>query len=295
MDRKIRSFIIIFNTTVSILFSQEASDSLFFSELEKNILRDYQLCTGDSMPSRRTLLKWKSEISFITESQDYTALVKKYADETGINPLDVRPCQIINWSIQQLREKNETEALLVQSKREILNKRADSLYLHQELSKKPARPYQFRNIPFGITKKGFMLLTEKHWNLSNEGNSVFVDSILIGSLVLKAAFHFDKNGLLSQYELESASAPLDSLDSWVRPQADSIAAFMQRKIGTAADQSYRVGRFEITQGKLAILKLWNFPEASVYAGLATNNYRYYAKLIVKSKAKLNEMPKDTVH
>lgn len=295
MNHKIRFFIIFLSATFSTIFSQENSGSLFFSELEKNILKEYQLCTGDSLPTRKALLKWKSDINFLTESQDYPAIVKKYADETGMDPLDVRPCQIINWSIQRLREKNEAAVLLEQSKRQILSKRVDSLYLHQELSKNPAKSYQFRNIPFGITKKGFMFLADQFRNLTDEGNSVIVDSILLGSLVLKGAFHFDRNGLLNQYELESANAPLDSLDPWVRPQADSMAIVMQRKIGSDADHSYRVGRFDITQGRLAILKLWNLPEATVYAGLATSNYRYYAKLIVKSKIKSNEMQKDTVH
>ncbi len=295
MNNKTRFLIIILSATFSVPFSQKDSDSLFFSELEKNILQEYLLCTGDSLPSRKALLKWKSNINFLTESQDYPALVKKYAKETGINPIDALPCEIINWSIQQLRGKNEAAEILEQSKRQILSKRADSLYLHQQLSKNPAKPYQFENIPFGITKKGFMLQTEQFRNLTDDQNSVIVDSIILGSLVLKAAFHFDRNGLLSQYELESACAPLDSLDPWVRPQADSMAAFMQRKIGSVADHSYRVGRFDITQGRLAILKLWNLPEASVYAGLATSNYRYYAKLIVKSKPKSNEMQKDTVH
>ena len=295
MNRKISSFIIFLNAIFFSFSSQEGSDSLFFSELEKKILQEYQLCNGDSLPSRKALLKWKSEINFLIESQDYPALVKKYADETGIDPLNARPCEILNWSNQQLRRKNEDAAFLEQSKKDILKRRADSLYALQELMRNPEKPYQFEKIPFGITKKGFLILAGSYRNLSDEGNLVIVDSILIGSLVLTGAFHFDRNGLLNQYELESASAPLDSLDPWVRPQADSMAAFMQRKIGSAADHSFRVGRFDITKGRLAILKLWNLPEASVYAGLATSNYRYYAKLIVRSKVTSNEMQKDSVH
>lgn len=294
MNRRIRFFIIL-SAIFFNLFSQENSDSQFFSELEKKLLQEYRLCTGDSLPSRKALLKWKSDISFVTESKEYPELVKMYANETGLDPLYVHPCHIINWPIQRLREKKEAAALLEQSKNTILRKKADSLYLHQELSKNTAKSYQFDNIPFGITKKGFMILADQFRNLTEEGNSVIVDSILLGSLILKGAFHFDRNGLLIQYELESETSPLDSLDLWIRPQADSIAAFMERKIGRTADHYYRVGRFDITQGRLAILKLWNFPEATVYAGLATSNYRYYAKLIVKSKSKSNEMQKDTVH
>ena len=247
MNHKLRFFIIFLSAIFSNLFSQEDSDSLFFSELEEKLLQKYKLCTGDSLPSRKALLKWKSDISLITESQEYPELVKMYATETGLNPIDVHPCQIINWSIQRLRDKEETAVLLEQSKREILKKRADSLYLHQELSKNPAKPYQFENIPFGISKKGFMVLAGQFRNLTDEGNSIIVDYILLGSVVLKGAFHFDKNGLLTQYELESETAPLDSLDSWIRPQADSMAVYMQRKIGRPADHSYRVGRFDITQ------------------------------------------------
>ncbi len=295
MNRTIRFFIIFLSAIFSTIFSEDDSDSLFFSELEKKLLQEYRLCTGDSLPSRKALLKWKADINALIESQEYSELVKSYANETGLDPLDVLPCQIRNWHIQKLREKKETAELLEQSKKEIIRKRADSLYLHQELSKKPARSYQFGNIPLGITKKGFMLLANQFRNLNDEGNSVILDSILFGSLVLKGAFHFDRNGLLDQYELESETVPLDSLDSRARPQADSMAVIMQRKIGRTADHSYRVGRFDITQGRLAVLKLWTFPEATVYTGLATSNYRYYAKLIVKSKLKSNEMQKNTVH
>ncbi len=300
MDRKIKSFIISLGVVSAALYSQEHTEedtnSVFFSELEKNILQEYQLCTGDSLPSRKTLLKWKSDINFLTESPDYPALLKKYAAETGIHPADVRPCEIINWSIKLLRDKNEASALLEQSKKNILSKRADSLYLQHQLLKNPAKPYQFEKIPFGISKKGFlMLLADQNRHLTDKGNYIILDSIRLDTLLLTGAFHFDEKGSLSQYELESRSSSLDSLDPWIRPQANQLAAIMQQKIGTDADHSYRVGRFDITQGRLAILKFWNLADAAVYTGLATSNYRYYAKLIVRSKTKSNEMQKDTVH
>ena len=116
MNHKLRFFIIFLSAIFSNLFSQEDSDSLFFSELEEKLLQKYKLCTGDSLPSRKALLKWKSDISLITESQEYPELVKMYATETGLNPIDVHPCQIINWSIQRLRDKEETAVLLEQSK-----------------------------------------------------------------------------------------------------------------------------------------------------------------------------------
>ncbi|HEX3020652.1 MAG TPA: hypothetical protein VHP36_10140 [Chitinispirillaceae bacterium] len=277
-------------------FSEEDTAGIFYSELEKSILKEYQLCIGDSLPTRKALIMWKSDINYLTESPDYPALLKKFAEETGIHPSDALPCEIINWSNQQRRDKNETASLLEQSKKSILSRRADSIYLKNELTKNPAKPYDFQTIPFGITKKGFLLLARQlKMNLSDKDNYIIVDSTMIGSVIMKGAFYFNKNGLFTQYELESDAASLDSLDSWIRAQADSVGLFMQQKIGKDPNHAYRVGRFEITQGRLAILKFWNLPDAKIFTGLATNNYRYYAKLIVSSKRKSDEVPEDTIH
>lgn len=297
MNRSIM-FLTLFASIIFTSFCEplenDYSDSTFFSELELLILKDYQLCTGDSsVPSRKALLKWKSESNFITESENYSQILKKYEKETGLNPSDVRPCEIVNWATQQLRIKNETALLLEQSKKKILSKKADSLYVHEELRKNRVKPFHFNNIPFGITRKGFLLLADQYGiKLTDEGASFIGDSITVISQTLKGQFHFDSDDKFTGYELESQTGSLDSLDRWIRPLADTLASFMSRKIGTSSDHTYRIGRFDITQGKLAVYKIWNLPDATIYVGLATYNYRYYAKLIVTSK--LKDMKKDTV-
>ena len=116
----------------------------------------------------------------------------------------------------------------------------------------------------------------------DEGNYLRCDSVKLGKMRVNAAFYLDNDGNYRGYELESGTGSLDSLDRWIRPLADSMAGWFEHRLGRAPEHIYRIGRFDIVQGNLAIYKLWNLPEASVYVGLATYKYRYYAKAIVSS-------------
>lgn len=261
----------------------ELADSIFFSDLEKEILKEYQFCKGDStIPSRKALIRWKSDINFLTESNNYSELLRNYVKETSMDPTLVRPCEILNWVNLQKSNSNETDKLLIQSRKSILSKRDDSLFIVDEFKRNPLKPYHFDGIPLGVTKRGLMLLSEaKNIRLTEKGDHFIADSIKIGSQFVTCAFYFDKNGLFHKYELESSTGSLDSLDSFIRPLADSLGAFMQNKIGNP-DHCYRIGRFDITKNKLSVYKSWNFQDAMVYLGLAVYDYRYYAKLIVNA-------------
>lgn len=293
-------FLIVVAFTLAIsagsVVTEKDSTREFFSDIEKAILKDYHLCTGDlAIPSRKVLLKWISENNFITESENYPDLLKKYANETGINPADARPCEIVNWASQQLREKRDAEILLQRSQKLVASRRADSIYLHIALTENHLKAHHFSGFPFGIDQKAFRLLAaKKNISLIDKNTSLFADSIKIGSHLFSAAFHFDRNGKFSKYELESKSAPLDSLDLCIRPLADTLAFYMLEKVGDPPDHTYRVGRFDITQGRLAILQMWNLPEAAIYVGLSTFDYSYYAKLVVISNTASKKMEKQSI-
>lgn len=124
-------------------------------------------------------------------------------------------------------------------------------------------------------KTGMKLIDEKDY--------LYCKQARFGNIDVKVAFFLNKEGNYCKYELESKTGSLDSLDQFIRPLADSLASEFERLTGIKASHSYRIGRFDITQGKLAIYKLWNLEGISSYVGLATHKYRYYAKAIITQR------------
>ncbi|NLD98374.1 MAG: hypothetical protein GX640_00740 [Fibrobacter sp.] len=267
----------------SIVFAyNEDSSRVFYSNVELSIQQDYWLCTGDSIRlSRADLIKWKTGIDSITDSENFKMLVRSFSEETGLNPSDARPCEIIAWKKNRDKQKQEHDLIYKESERIHSQKKADSLFIIEELNGKVSRPFDFHEIPFGVSKRCVQLLGElKKIPFTETDDYLQIDSVYIDGQKLRAAFFFDQNQKYCRYELESLSGPLDSLDWWIRPRADSIRTYFQKRIGSAPDHSYRTGRFDIVQGRLAITDLWNLKDASVYVGLATYKYRYYGKAVV---------------
>ena len=50
-----------------------------------------------SASPRADLIKWKTGIDSITDSENFKMLVRSFSEETGLNPSDARPCEIIAW------------------------------------------------------------------------------------------------------------------------------------------------------------------------------------------------------
>jgi hypothetical protein len=269
----------------TICISGVEIDSVFFTKIEDQLINDYRLCTGDTAAPRiKDLLKWKSDITSITESELYPSLLKKFTRETGLLPTQVRPCEVIAWQINQQQQNNDAETTYKNHEKLAAQQRDDSLYVIAQYKDKIYRPLDLVTIPFGVTKRCFHLVAKKRGLIfSDEGTYITCDSIMINGLQMKAAFFLDKNGLYYKYELETESAPLDSLDWWIRPLATVLADHFQEKTGAIPDHSYRIGRFDIVQNKLSILKMWNTDDISIYVGLAYYKYRYYAKAIVSSR------------
>jgi hypothetical protein len=125
--------------------------------------------------------------------------------------------------------------------------------------------------------KKAMIITKDH------GNYIECSGIDIGPIVYTAALFFDTDGKYCKYELEGHNLPLDSLDSRVRPEAENLTKYFTKLSGSSPQHINRVGRFEITQGRLAIAALWITDTKKVYTGYSTYKYLYYAKAIVERK------------
>ena len=273
----------------SVLFGQidTTEGRQFFTDLEKTLRTDYLLCTGDS--AARTLdelIEWRRSIDSIIAGAEYPVIVRKFTEETGISAADARPCEIIRWMESVERQYDETSRFLAVERDNLLRRRNDSLYLLHELAGAQRAAYDLAAIPFGISRHSVVLLAQRG-KLSPitgaKGTPVVCDSVPIGIMTFKAAFHFLKDDRYWCYDLESETCSIDSLDSWARPLMDYLAAHIETSTSRPPDHIYRVGLFDIVPGRLSICKLWNFESATAYAGFARVKNRFYAKAIVQSK------------
>lgn len=269
-------------------------DTTFIKGIEKELRDDYKSCTGDSSrPPLKKVLLWKQSIDSITQLPEYTQILKQFYNDTSIAAGDRLPCEIVKWYRNKMlvtRKTDSTSNIILKSKRK---KMADTLFITNELSKVHKSSCDYMKIPFGISKKSVMAL------LTDTGITTFTDDTSLlhynnpqDSIYNTVAFYFDKNDKYYKYEIESVTASLDSLDTYIRPFAGKLALNYEQKIGRPAQQSNNIGRFDIVQGKLSISKIWKLQNIEVYTGLATFNNRYYAKAVVttsslKNRAKLH--------
>ena len=259
----------------------------FFDTLATTLHADYRLCTADSSPRQLVfLLKWRQSIDSAVAGADYPAIVRKFSDETGIRAADARPCEIIQWMREFENRRQENVDYLSAERDSLIQIHNDSLYLVHELQSVTARGYDIAGIPFGLPQQALLLLARRNRLVplvKNPGDAIIFDSIVAGRKPCRAALHFSTENRYSWYELESSTCGTDSLDFWMRPMMDSIAADLEKRTSQPPDHIYRVGRFDIVPGRLAICKLWEFSDAFAYVGLSRIGNRFYAKAIVRAK------------
>jgi hypothetical protein len=273
--------IVLCTSNYSLIYCNSA-DTLFFKGIEKELRANYKACTGDSskQPLKKILL-WKQSIDSVTQLPQYPQILKQFYNDSNITVGDHLPCEIVGWYRNKMiisRKADSTSKALIKSKNQ---QTEDSLFVIKELSNVQPSSCDHLKIPFGITKRGVIRL------LKNSGISSFIDDTWLlyyinpaDSINNTLAFYFDKDGKYYKYEIESITSSLDSLDTYIRPFAEKLAVYFERNIGKPAQQSNYIGRFDITQGKLSISKVWKLQNIEVYTGLATFNNRYYAKALV---------------
>jgi hypothetical protein len=285
------SFIIVVCTGNYSFVSSRSTDTLFFNGIEDELRADYKACTGDStrLPLKKVIL-WKQSIDSITQLPEFTQILKQFYNDSSIAAGHHSPCEIARWYRTKMlvRKKSENIAnTLIKNKNQ---KKADSLLIKTELSKVHQSSCDYLKIPFGISKECVIVL------LKDVGVTAFIDDTFLlhynnpeDSVYNTVAFYFDKNRRYYKYEIESVTASLDSLDTYIRPFAGTLALYYEQKIGQPAQQNNYIGRLDIVQGKLSISKIWELQNIEVCTGLATFNNRYYAKAIVTEKALKNSV------
>lgn len=273
---------------LSVLSSAESltdtSHSHFFKEIEKELRDKYKNCTQDySDPPIKKILIWKNEIDSFSQSPEYENILKDYYSSNK-NIQNQSLCEILKWYKNKVTSmlKNDSSSIELSKLKKM--QISDSLYTEKELSVIQSTCCDFQNIPFGLSKRSVLTLALKKGMvpLSDENHFLKYENPT-DSVFRTVAFNFDENGRYYKYEIESVSKPIDSLDSHIRLYAKKFSSYFQQKIGNTSQQSNYVGRFEIVQGKLSIVKMWTVKNIAVYVGLSTFNNSYYAKAIVISK------------
>jgi hypothetical protein len=269
-------------TTFLLVQAAPPEPTPFFDTLESSLRDDYRLCTGDlrSLPMSELLL-WKKQMDTFLEGSSFDTIVRQFYLETGLPAYSVRPCEIIIWYHNHEKNINDAVSLFAADVAARQKSAQDSLMIISLLKIAETTPFDCVGIPFGITKKALITMLHRVFTepFSDEGTMIQYNRVIIDGISVKAAFHIDKNGYYRMYELESEGGPLDSLNSKVRLESAELAAFIETKTGLAPDHIFRIGRFDITQGRLAIERSWNHTPVSAFTGISTFKYHYYGKAI----------------
>jgi hypothetical protein len=255
----------------------------FFDTLESSLRQQYIRCSGDSSEVSSTEIRiWKKKLQLFMENDSFPIVAKNFFSETGLSPGDVYLCELINWYQNRTLQRNEYAELLADDLQIRQKRKDDSLEIVKICKQVQVSPFDFEGIPFGISKENFLKMLEWKTGLQSENRGKFVQctNIPYGNMMVSAAFHFDKKGIYRMYEIECSGGSLDSINTSVRNEVKLLGEHIENKSGTAPDHIYRIGRFDITQGRLTVERMWNRDPVSTFVGIATYRYHYYGKAVV---------------
>lgn len=255
----------------------------FFDTLEMSLRHQYVYCTGDSSyRDRPDILVWKRNLDIFVESDSFKIITKKFFTETGLSPSGIHICDIVNWYRSHSDANSESIRLFQNDIRKRDKRKVDSLLIDSICAYAAASPFDFNGIPFGISRKHFKVIMDWKYpqRYEDNGKTIQCKGVEIDNISGTAAFHFDKDGIYRMYEIECSGGPLDSLNTKVRNEVTSLGSMLEGKSGIAPDHIYRIGRFDITQGRLTVERLWKQSPVSAFVGIATYRYHYYGKAVV---------------
>lgn len=264
-------------------FNYEEQDT-FFTDLQSELKKSFIECTGDtSVPELKYLLEWKNRIHLQTETEEYKKILKEYMIITG-ELEDIVPCHVLNWHKSRVKflkdnEKRSTEKVLEDSDRIV-----DSIRYVRELKINPRSNYDFKNIPFGFTKKSFIKLYQKEYGATLEDyDTVLVsEHFLIKGTPFILRFYFHKDKRYYKYEIESYGQSGNDLNDKVRPSANMLKDQLELKTGSA-NITNRIGFFDIKKNKPSLYTLWSTEKYKAAIYYAIKNERYYTILKVMKK------------
>jgi hypothetical protein len=277
--------------TLSLLFcgitasAFAASDDItpFFDTLESSLRQQYIRCTGDSSEASSTeIMIWKKKLQLFMENDSFPLVAKSFFSETGLSPEDVYLCELINWYQNRTSQRDEFAEVLADDLQKREKRKADSLKIINICKSVSASPFDFEGIPFGLSKENFLLMLEWKSFVKYESRGKFIQcsDVPFGNQIVTAAFNFDKDGYYRMYEIECNGGPLDSINTVIRNEVKLLGEHMESISGKSPDHIYRIGRFDITQGRLTVERMWSSDPVTAFAGIATYKYHYYGKAVV---------------
>jgi len=264
----------------------DSSQTAVIDTIDMQLRSDYRLCTGDSTEiTAAQLFEWRNMLDKTLTGTKYAVIAKKYFEETGLSPAHVRPCEIISW-MQTFEAQMSTYGTVLDNSRDtIKQQREDSLYVAAEYAKNARATYDLFGIPFGISRRSFMIKikTVQQGTIVDKGTYLLINAPPTDAHAYTIACHFTSDSIYHSYEIESDMYPFDSLNNVVRPIMLEMSNRFEARTSTPPDHIYRVGQFDIVPGRLAICRLWVFPGAHAYIGLARSGSSFYAKVIVQKE------------
>ncbi len=265
-----------------LTFSQpyEQQDG-FFNELEKSLLQEYTLCTGDSSNSNiDKVLLWKKGINQQTAQPEYQKMLKEFILHTGIIK-DIIPCQVLNWYRDRTHYLHSHESSISKVLLSTSDSLLDSVGIAKALANCPPSPFDFEPIPFGLPQVIFQRLYHQTFSipLQNMRKCLIAEHFPLRGSYYTITFYVTKKRPFFQYDIQGYTYPGDSLDQKVRAQADQLLEFFSEKAGKP-DQHNRIGFFDIKKDTLASVAQWNREHHLATISIGLSQGRYYTKVSV---------------
>lgn len=257
--------------------NDDTSTEKYLTEVETSLRRQYVECTGDlSVLPLKRILAWKERFDSLCQTQSYAYIRSQYAihGDTG-NP--IAPCRFFTWY----------DSFLLASDHQAASMRAhqaESLYIFNDQLSNPASPYDYRKYHFGIGTKtlGVLVRADLHTEIVDSISSWRIASAPIAGQMLPLALLISPKNIYYGYAAQCDSWPVDSLDTRVRSDAASLAKALTSEFG-APDDSFLVGRNDLANNRLTILRRWQNGSCSAIVGICMHGYRYAAKIVVVDK------------
>jgi hypothetical protein len=282
----ILSFFLLTSIIIPVSGVDDAQTGVFYQKRLDQLRTEYRNCTGDTTRMDSvSVTHWKTGLDewLVTPQKD--SVSKLYERTTGIKD-GIGPCELYVWFMNRkdaAQNEFEADSMALSQRKKLIE---DSLYLKEQLQTHPRSKADFYNIPFGITKRSFMLLFFDRFTdmVMDDYDRLVIKGFMIDNTPYDAAFYFGSYDSLQWYQIETPSFSSDSLDLSVRPLAEKLSVWVEKTLGHP-DHIYRIGFFDIVQDRPCPYKTWSTDNYDVYVGLATYKYRYYAKTVVIAKPK----------
>ena len=266
-----------------VFAADDSGDAAFFDSVAARFREEYVQCTGNSgQADVRRIVLWKQKVDAWTKTAEYAELMRDYQKHVG-GP--IHPCKLIEWSKQRKADQEAKESGFVKA----LLDSSEAADAACDLKACTTSHFDFAEIPFGVSKPTFAHYYKKKFNakLRRKGGFLYTKELFLEGRPFLAAFFFNAAGKLYKYEIESDPLPADSLNQSVRPAAEYLANFFEKRLGPPVHSS-RIGFYDIKSKELALYKNWETPAHSLNIGLSVFDYHYYAKAIVMDKKLVKE-------